>query len=575
MGESMDRTGDIGYCQGRSARNNVVAFLEAHRRSAPDRPALVWMDGPDIAAWLADPTSGPVHHQLTFSRLVELVESAAAGLARLGIEQGDRVLVFVPMSPQLYVAMFAAQRLGASAVFLDSWARRDQLGRCAAQVQPKAFIGPEAALRFAQESAELARVDVRVVVGSHQDCYSADLVELCSVAESSPLVPVEQEQTALITFTTGSSGEPKGANRTHRFLAAQHYALDRVLPYQLDDLDLSAFPVFAMNNLAGGLATIIPAVDLAAPRETDGRLLVAQLASLGATCCTVSPSLLRAISAAVSVAAANGRTPFRLRRVATGGAVISQGDVAGFQRAFPGAELHILYGSTEVEPIAHRVATRPQGVAMQGEGVCVGRVVAGLASRLIRICRDPIQPGPEGLTQWLAPPGQLGELIVSGEHVCHDYYHNPEAMARAKIQDSDGVLWHRTGDVCRFDESGQLWMLGRVHNVICRGCGADGQILFPVGPENAMKTLPFIRAAAYVGLPDESLGERAVAVYAAQPGQEPPDGEAQIRSVLSAGGFIVDEVRRVDDIPLDSRHHSKVEYGALRQMLLAAREARK
>jgi acyl-CoA synthetase (AMP-forming)/AMP-acid ligase II len=510
--------------------------------------------------WRKDPSSALSHEGLSYGELVDRVEAAAAGLRELGLNSGDRVFIFVPMSPALYVAMFAAQRLGAIAVFLDSWARRDQLGLCAHQVAPQGFIGPEAAFAVTSGVAELEHVAIRVVVGPHTGAYSATLEELGASRGSCPVQPVEQEHTALVTFTTGSSGPPKGANRTHRFLAAQHRVLDRCLPYLASDIDLPVFPIFSLNNIAGGVTTVLPAVDLARPDPGDGALLAAQIRATHATCCTLSPSLLRGVS---EVAGQPGAQLDGLRRIATGGAPISPDDVATLKTAAPNAELHILYGSTEVEPIAHRVASDMMNDS--GEGVCVGKIAEELEFRFLRLQRGPIELGADGWTEWEVPRGSPGELAVSGEHVCRDYYNNPEAFRAAKVLDSAGQAWHRTGDICYLDGSGRLWLAGRVHNAICR----RGRILLPVTPEIIMKRLPFVEAAAYVGLPDAELGERAVAAFAVRAGSAPLDFAAGIQRALSAAGIVVDDVVQVDSIPLDPRHHSKVEYAVLRERLLA------
>ena len=247
--------GGIGFEPGTTARNNVICHLEEHRRSHPDRPALLW----------STPAAGIA--QLSYGDLAARVEFAAAGLRSLGLSTGDRAFIFVPMSAELYVVMFAVQRIGAIAVFLDSWARGDQLADCARQVQPRAFIGPEAAFALAAQAPELAEIPMRVVVGPHEGDYTASLEELIAAGNACPLEPVAGDHPALITFTTGSSGSPKGAERSHRFLCAQHRALDREIPYRDDDVDLPVFPVFALNNLAGGVSTVLPAIDLARPRS--------------------------------------------------------------------------------------------------------------------------------------------------------------------------------------------------------------------------------------------------------------------------------------------------------------------
>ena len=546
--------------------NNIISLLEAHAAAFGDRPALMWVD-PRDAGGAAPGDKAPVHQSMGFAQLARDVESAAAGLSDAGIRAGDRVFIFLPMSPLLYVAMFAVQRLGAMAVFLGSWARREQLGACAAQVEPRGFIGAPPALQAAGKVKELAAIPVRAAAYGRMP-GALSLEALAAAGGTCPIHPVESGDTALITFTTGSSGPPKGADRTHGFLYAQHRALDACIPYVDGDVDLPVFPIFSLNNVAAGVPTVLPAIDLAKPRRSDGAVLAAQIRATGATCCTLSPSLLKAV--AQSALDADGGGPLTaLRRVATGGATISP-DMAGLiMAAAPGAELHILYGSTEVEPIAHLALKTPQEMPRADErgGVCVGELSRGLQFKLLRLSKEPVQLGPAGWEELLAPEGGPGELVVAGEHVCGGYYKNPEAFERAKIKDGETV-WHRTGDVCRLDGEGRLWIVGRVHNAILRG----GETLFPVRAEVVMQGLPFVAHAAYLGLPDEELGERAVAAFTLTEGAGVQDPELEVSRALTAEKIMIDQVVRVDVMPLDPRHHSKVLYGELRAVLLGRRE---
>lgn len=533
-----------------TSANNVIRLLDRHRETAGDRPAL------------RTRARGSSTDDVTFAELAERVESAAAGLARLGVKAGDRVFLFVPMSVSLYVGMFAVQRLGAIAVFLDSWARRDELGACAARVGPRAVIAPERALAAIREDPRFASVDVEVSIGG--ECGGTSLEELACSGARCPVAPVAPDRTALVTFTTGSSGAPKGADRTHGFLAAQHRALWRTLPYRDDDVDLSVFPIFALNNLAGGVTTVLPAVDLAEPRPDDGDVLLDQMIATGTTTCTLSPSLLRATTTA---ARSRGLRLDGIRRCTTGGAPIGRDDVSAFESVAPGAEVHVLYGSTEVEPIAHAVPSR-EGPPEGPDGVCVGRIVPELDHRLVRLTRRAIELGRDGWRAWDVGSADAGELVVAGDHVCPGYYRDDEAFRRTKIRDADGRVWHRTGDVGRIDSRGRLWIAGRVHNAIDRG----GEILFPVRAELLMKGLPFVAGAAYLGLPDPRRGERACAVFTLRPGHAGESTGEVVRSTLTRAGIPVDEVRCVSSLPLDARHHSKVRYDALRDSLL--REAR-
>jgi acyl-CoA synthetase (AMP-forming)/AMP-acid ligase II len=198
-----------------------------------------------------------------------------------------------------------------------------------------------------------------------------------------------------------------------------------------------------------------------------------------------------------------------------------------------------------------------------GEGVCLGQVSPELRYRFIRPSHDPVELDERGWAAWEVPTGRVGELVVQGEHVCRGYWRNPDAFRRAKIRDTDGQVWHRTGDVAYEDPQGRLWMVGRVHSTICR----DGEFHFPVKPEVLMKRLPFVLAAGYVGVPHPELGEEAVAAFSMRDGAEVSDSEAQVIACLRAAGVTVDRAVCLGELPLDPRHHSKVQYGELRRRL--------
>lgn len=526
-----------------SPANNVIRFLEEHARRTPQRVALRWVTTAE-------------YDEITYGDFAARIRSAARGLETLGLTAGDRVLIFLPMGLAMYTAMFAVQRLGAIAVFLDSWARRHHLGASIACVQPRAMISHPAAFDLVTGSA----IPLRIAAGPAFE-------EVCRTPGEAALAAVEEEFPALITFTTGSSGVPKGANRTHRFLAAQHRALAGVLPYRADDRDLPAFPIFSLNNLASGVTTVLPAIDLAQPTERDGALLTHQLQHEQITCATLSVSMLNGVS---RFCRQHGLQLPALRRAVTGGAPISREEVRAFAEIAPRAEILVLYGSTEVEPIAH-IEAKEMLAQMAGEtteGVNVGRISADLQYKFIRISKDPVEFPAAGWAALEVPAGEVGELVVCGDHVCRDYYNNPEAFRRAKIVDDQRRVWHRTGDLARLDAHSSLWLVGRVHNAILR----DGRYCFPVQAEVVLKTFPFVRQGAYLGLPDVRRGERTAAVVALDPagGVDAAAALAKIGPVFAAQSLALDSFFVVDRIPMDPRHHSKVEYALLREQLDAA-----
>jgi len=563
--------GRIGYQAGKTPRNNVLSYLYDHAQQFPDRVAIRWVDGPDIAAWSKHHRDAKPHRQVTFLEFMHLVDAVAAGLAGLGITTGDRVIIFLPMSLPMYVAMFAVQKLGAIAVFLDSWARSSHLGASAACATPKAMISHKAAFELIAGVEEFKQMPLRVIAGPGEGAsYSATLEQLLQTQGQVPLAAVTGDATALITFTTGSSGTPKGANRTHRFLCAQHEALAKVLPYTPVDIDMPAFPIFSLNNLASGVTTILPAVNLAAPASHDGAALVGQIIHGPISCTTLSPSMLNGVS---HYCLEQGVTLPSLRRVVTGGAPISKDDVAAFKKVAPHAEIWVLYGSTEVEPMAHIEATEMLTSAfgedpeIVEEGVNVGHISDELRYKFIHIVRGDITLPGKGWADLEVAAGEVGEFIVTGDHVCRDYYNNPEAFRKSKIVDQDGSVWHRTGDLGRLDKGGNLWIVGRIHNVIERG----GRYFFPVRAEVILKRLAFVENGAFLGLPDPALVARnAVVLQLRQDATLDGTAIAEAKRLLAKNGIPVDSLYAVEEIPMDPRHHSKVEYGVLRDHLEAS-----
>lgn len=556
----------IGYHPGSMVENNVIAHMERHLREHPDRIALRWANRQALAEWNGDPRSRIQHDEIAYKDMAKRINVVAKGLLDIGIQKGDRVIIFLPMSLDMYVAMFAVQRIGAIAVFLDSWARSHHLGASAECVGPKAMISFQQAFALVDQVPEFKSMPLRIMYGPGLNCTHR-FEDLLKGTSGAPTAPVESEFTALITFTTGSTGKPKGANRTHRFLSAQHNALNHVIPYTDKDADMPAFPIFSLNNLAAGVTTVLPALDLAAPNPRDPAILACQILNENITCTTLSPSMLVGLA---RYCAENHLKLTGLRRVVTGGAPISKDDVRQFYAIAPQTDLWILYGSTEAEPMAHiegRDMLKESGNAdpeIVENGVNVGHISEDVDYRFIRIIPGPVDIAKLPWDQIEVPTGAVGEFLVTGDHVCRDYYNNPEAFVSTKIQDSDGRVWHRTGDLAYLDSKKDLWIVGRVNNAVERG----GKYFFPVQAEVLLKRLPFVSRCAFLGMPHEILGQANCAVIEAKGEVDRIAARAEIRRIFDKNGIPLDEIRFVSAVPMDPRHHSKVEYAVLRKQLL-------
>jgi len=561
----------LGYFPGKNESNNVGSFLQDHLNKFPTRNILTWVNPQDIKNWNADLNTPLPHQSVKVAELDHLVSVLASEFQSLGIKEFDRVILFLPMSLYMYASMFALQKMGAIPTFLDSWARRDQMGVSAKVAGPSAMISAERAFMYLADVPEISQIPIKIVAGeiNSKINYQARIEDLLQKKSIAPITPVEKEHTALITFTTGSSGTPKGADRSHRFLAAQHYALNRHLPYLPGDKDLPVFPIFSLNNLAAGVETIIPAIDVGQPSPNDPLVLYVQMKSAGVTCTTLSPSLFNALSAFCIDKKLNLNF---LRRIVTGGAPISKDDIKQMKGIAPNAEILVLYGSTEVEPMAHiesnemlsEISNPDQEIVEAG--VNVGHLDSGLKYKFIKINKDALYVEKnEDWEKLTVQNGEVGELLVAGEHVCEKYFNNEEAFFRAKIRDHEGVVWHRTGDLGLLDDQKNLWIVGRVHNAIKR----KNQYFFPVRAEIIIKKFPFTTKAAFLGIEDQVLGEKTFAVFSSNDSTLDLDmAKKEIRRVLEKNQFVVDEVIHVNDIPMDPRHHSKVEYEVLKKTIL-------
>nr|BFD68280.1 hypothetical protein HAGR004_33020 [Bdellovibrio sp. HAGR004] len=559
----------IGYYPGSDERNNVITYMEKHLREFPERVALRWANPQALAQWDGNPRTPIKHDEITYRHFAARINSFARGLMDIGIKKGDRVIIFLPMSLDMYTAMFAVQRIGAIAVFLDSWARSHHLGASAECVGPKAMISFKMAFDLVDQVPEFKSMPIRILYGPG-DKFTHKFEDLLK-QEPSPIEPVESEFTALITFTTGSTGKPKGANRTHRFLSAQHHALSHVIPYTEKDKDMPAFPIFSLNNLASGVTTILPALNLAAPAAHDSALLTCQILSENINCTTLSPSMLVGVA---KYCKENNIQLTGLRRVVTGGAPISKDDVKAFYEIAPQTDLWILYGSTEAEPMAHiegRDMLKESNITdpeIIEEGVNVGHISEDIDYRFIRIKDGPIELKDSPWSKIEVPDGEVGEFICTGDHVCRDYYNNPDAFKTTKILDEKNRVWHRTGDLAYIDSEKNLWIVGRVNNAIERA----GKYYFPVRAEVLLKRMDFTYRCAFLGVEDSKLGQATYAVVELKEGIDKTTfdfaaAKKEIQRVFEKNKIPVDEIKFVNKVPMDPRHHSKVEYKVLRDQL--------
>ena len=370
------------------------------------------------------------------------------------------------------------------------------------------------------------------------------------------IADVEDSAPALITFTSGSTGQPKAAVRTHGFLVAQQDALQGSLCLRPGDSDLTTLPIFVLSNLASGVTSVLPDADMRAPGKIDAGPVLDQIERHPVATTAASPALIRRLAAECE---RTNRQIAQLQHVFMGGAPVFPSDLRQARNLFPNAEITAVYGSTEAEPMADvhlsQIAEEDVLAMERGAGLLVGVPVASI---VLRIVRDqwgtPLDPMKNIEFDALClPPEAVGEIVVSGRHVLPGYL-NGAGDYETKF-DVDGVRWHRTGDLGWVDSRGRLWLMGRASAAIHDRHGD----LYPFAAECAAMQVEGVRRAAIL----QVAGRRVLAVEA--------DREDVRDSLLHAMAWAhLDEIRRLNSIPMDKRHNAKIDYGSLAKALSKA-----
>jgi acyl-CoA synthetase (AMP-forming)/AMP-acid ligase II len=487
----------------------------------------------------------------SFHDLDAATASMAGQLRSAGLKQGDGVLLLHPVATELYLVLIALFRLGCVAIFLDPSAGRAHVEHCCAIFPPKAFFGSQRAQLLRWSIPSLRRVQKAFCPGWFPGTERLD----CS-PKANPLgeiVPLSPEAPALVTFTSGSTGQPKAALRGHGFLVAQHRALETSLGLRPGSRDLTTLPVFVLANLASGVTSVLPDADLRMPGGINARPVLAQIRRNRIETTAASPAFL---SRLLDECERSGTAMAELSSIAVGGAPVFPGLLRKAQQFCPQARITAVYGSTEAEPMAEIALSdisRGDFESMeQGKGLLAGRPVPAISLRVIREQWSvPISELDAGdFERLLMASGEPGEIVVSGAHVLGGYL-NGEGDGETKF-DVGGARWHRTGDLGYMDGAGRLWLLGR-----CRGRIRDERgTLFPFAVECAAMQSPAIRRAALASID----GRRVLAI---EPGEQ-VSAEAILSSLAWAQ---LDEVVFLDHVPVDKRHNAKVDYVALEREL--------
>ena len=426
--------------------------------------------------------------RLTYTALDRLVDHMAGSLARRGVGQGERVALLLGNCPEFLVAVLACARLGAVAVPMGTRQKAAELDYLLSDSGAMAliFAGELAGELPAPEAVPGLRL--RVVVGSPV-AGAEPVAALLEPGAPPPAVEIGEEDTAVILYTSGTTGKPKGAMLSHLNIVHSVIHFARCLGLGEADRALLAVPA---AHVTGTVAILLTMIYCGGATVLLGEFKARLFLELAAAERITYTLMVPAMYILCLMDAEFDRFDLGAWRVGGfGGAPMPEATIAALARRLPRLQLANAYGATETTSPA---TVMPSGLT-PAHPASVGQVVPCGEIRIVDERGSAV------------PPGTPGEIWIRGPMVVRGYWNRPEATAAGF---SDG-FW-RSGDVGAIDAAGFLSVFDRVKDMINRG----GYKIFSAEVENALAHHPGVVECAVVGRPDPVLGERVCAFILAR-----------------------------------------------------------
>ncbi|OKH78711.1 MULTISPECIES: fatty-acid--CoA ligase FadD5 [Mycolicibacterium] len=455
-------------------RQNWTNHLARHAMMQPDKTALRFLG-----------------HTTTWRELDDRVSRLAGALSRRGVAFGDRVLILMLNRTEFIESVLATNKLGAIAVPVNFRMTPPEIAFLVSDCQARVVITESVLAGVATAVRDLdPTLETVVVAGAPSDEGVLGYDDLLAEdGEPAPLVDIPENAPALIMYTSGTTGRPKGAVLTHTNLAGQ--AMTNMFTTGVDinhDVGFIGVPLFHIAGIAGnvvtGLLLGLPTVLYPLGAFDPGALLDV-LAAEKVTAIFLVPAQWQAVCAEQQ---AHPRD-VRLRVLSWGAAPASDTLLHAMAETFPGSQILAAFGQTEMSPVTCMLLAE-DAIRKLGS---VGRVIPTVAARIVDEDMNDVAIG------------DVGEIVYRAPTLMAGYWNNPKATAEAFAGG-----WFHSGDLVRQDEEGYIWVVDRKKDMIISG----GENIYCAEVENVLAAHPAIAEVAVIGRPHEKWGEVPVAVVA-------------------------------------------------------------
>lgn len=360
---------------------------------------------------------------ISFEELYQRVIKAQKLLQSKNLQKGDTLLLFEAPTPNLYAIILGALGLGLKLMIIEPWMKADKINLLLKKIQPQALLTKGLGKLVLARAKETKNIKHKFNTQA-LDNFTYDQNDKVICVEMNP------EDHAILTFTTGTSGAPKGVHRKHGYLVDQQNVLKKYLDYEkYPKLDLTVFTNVVLLNLSLGKGSLIinPKWTDKSIRELDELPLEFQVDTTA-----MGPAFLKKLLKLTS--------KLQLESFHLGGALADNDLYESALKRWPNAQMHHIYGSTEAEPVS--IIDLKVAVAKSKEAGYFQTLYIG----------NPIEE--------ISTLQKNGSLWVSGPHVSPMYENDDEANKKNKYQDDKGIVWHNMGDQIIPDKNGH-WYQGR------------------------------------------------------------------------------------------------------------------
>jgi long-chain acyl-CoA synthetase len=448
---------------------NLASLLTESAARRPEQPAIRLGDS-----------------ELSYAELDRESARMATLLRDSGIEPGDRVGVMLPNVPEFPIAYYGVLRAGGVVVPMNVLLKRREIAFYLEDPGAKLLVAWHGFSEEAEAGAADAGVEMLVVEPEPFAELLADLEAAPGVAETA------EEDTAVILYTSGTTGKPKGAELTHLNLSRNcEIAGETTIEVGPGDVVLGALPLFhsfgqtvSMNASLrnGACLTMLPRFDPGEALETIQRDAVTHFQGV--------PTMYGAMLHHPERDSFDTST---LRNCMSGGASMPVEVMRGFEEAFDCIILEG-YGLSETSPVA--CSNHP---GLERKPGSIGIPIRGVEMEVVDL-------GGTAL-----PAEEVGEIVIRGHNIMKGYWKRPEAT-----EDAMRGGWFHSGDMGRTDSDGYFYIVDRIKDLIIRG----GYNVYPREVEEVLYEHPKIREAAVVGVPHDEYGEEVAAAVVLCPGEE-------------------------------------------------------